>query len=266
MLGYISNLTSSITSDTSMANLPEAQVCSPCIIALGQLLQATSFSNYDDTIASEWASIQKTCHVDYPTNVQPPEATPTDVIGFAPANYTISAACLSGNTYDVTNGDDCVKISQSNSVSTGSLVVLNRIFPDCSNLVGMWSKSITFVFSDVFYRELRTDAHISVGQSLCLPQHCTIYTIQSGDTCYGIAGNANISYTQLLSWNPTINGYCSNLIAGQNVCVGQPGAVWTGTTIAGASPTKTNIYASATIVPPGQTAHGETPWFKHRLL
>ena len=121
-----------------MASLPEAQVCSPCIIALGQLLQSTSFSNYDDTIASEWASIQKTCQVNYPIDVQPPEATPTDMIGFAPTNYTISTACISGNIYDVANGDDCVKISKSKSVSTGGLIVLNQLFPDCSNLAGMW--------------------------------------------------------------------------------------------------------------------------------
>ena len=188
------------------------------------------------------------------------------MIGFAPTNYTISTACISENTYIVASGDDCVKISKSRSVSTGSLIVLNQLFPDCSNLVGMWSASIVFIFSDVLYRRLRTDTHLSVIQSLCLPQTCTIYTIQSSDTCYGMAGNANMTYTQLLSWNPTINGYCSNLITGQNICVGQPGNVWTGTTIAGATPTKTDIYATATIAPPGPIAHGESPWVKYRLL
>ena len=242
-----------------MASLPEAQVCSPCILALGQLLQATSFSNYDDTVASEWASIQKTCNVNYPTDVQPPEATPTDVTGFAPANFTISTACISGNTYDVVSGDDCVRISTSKSVSTGGLIVLNQLFPDCSNLLGMWSAGMTFVSSEVLYGRLRTDINLPAGQSLCLPQSCTIYTIQSNDTCYGIANNANITYTQLLSWNPTINGYCSNLLTGQNICVGQPGTVWTGTTIAGATATKTDVCASATIAPPGPTAHGESP-------
>ena len=127
-----------------MASLPEAQVCSPCIIALGQLLQATSFSNYDDTIASEWANIQKTCQVTYPIDVQPPEATPTDMIGFAPTNYTISTACISGHTYEVASGDDCVEISKSKSVSTGGLSVLNQFFPDCSNLAGMWSTFYLF--------------------------------------------------------------------------------------------------------------------------
>lgn len=263
---YISNLTSSITSDTSMVNLQEAQVCSPCIIALGRLLQATSFSNYDDTIASEWSSIQKTCQVDYPIDVQPPEATPTDMIGFAPTNYTISTACISGNTYDVASGDDCVKISQSKNVSTGGLIVLNQLFPDCSNLVGMCSTALLFIFSDFSYKKLCTDTHLSVGQSLCLPQNCPIYTIQSNDTCYAIASNANITYTQLLSWNPTINGYCSNLIISQNICIGQPGTVWTGTTIAGASPTKTDVYASATVAPPGPIAHGESPWVEYHLL
>ena len=146
MLDYITNLTSSIPADTSMASLPRAQICSPCIIALGRLIQGTSFSNYDDTIASEWASIQKTCGVNYPTDVQPPEATPIDITGFAPANYTTTTICLSGNTYNVAGGDDCVKISSSKSVSTGSLIIVNKLFPDCSNLLGTWS-TIILLFS-----------------------------------------------------------------------------------------------------------------------
>ena len=197
-----------------------------------RLLQSTSFSNYDDGAKDEWKSIQNICGVSYPSEVQPPKTNVTTPVGFAPANYSVQdpTNCLSGDTYTVANGDDCGKISTSKDVSTGTLIVLNQLFPDCTNLLG--------------------------GQSLCLPQSCQIYNVQSGDTCLGIAANSNITYTQLLAWNPSVDGFCSNLVSGQNICVSQPGSAWTGTPIAGATATKTGTYATATVAPPGPTAHG----------
>lgn len=94
------------------------------------------------------------------------------------------------------------------------------------------------------------------GQSLCLPQTCTTTVVKQDQTCYGIASAANITYTQLLSWNPTINGQCTNLITNQNICISQPGAAYTATLIPGATVTKSSPYASATVAAPGPTAHG----------
>lgn len=119
-----------------MASLPVAQVCSPCILALGRQMQATSFSNYNDAIAAEWSSIQTKCGVKYPTNVLPLETNATEFSGFASPDAPVSTTCLSGNSYTVVSGDDCIKISSSKKVSTGALIVLNQLLPDCSNLLG----------------------------------------------------------------------------------------------------------------------------------
>jgi hypothetical protein len=100
---------------------------------------------------------------------------------------------------------------------------------------------------------------VSVGQSLCLPQSCTIYNIQANDTCVGISAKNNLTYTQLRSWNPTINPSCTNLITGEYLCISQPGVVWNGTTIAGATGTQTALYATATVTPPGNVAFGKLP-------
>jgi hypothetical protein len=71
--------------------------------------------------------------------------------------------------------------------------------------------------------------------------------------------NANdITLIQLLSWNSFINAGCSNLLAGDQVCIQQPGPVWTGTTIAGATATKTGVYATTTVAAPGSVAHDTT--------
>lgn len=229
---YFTTLAASLPADTSMASLPVAQVCSPCILALGRQMQATSYSNYNDAIATEWSTIQTKCGVKYPTAVPPLQTNATEFSGFASPGTPASTTCLSGNTYTVVSGDDCIKISSLKKVSTGALIVLNQLFPDCSNLLG--------------------------GQSLCLPQTCSTVVVKAGQTCYGIANAAGITYTQLLSWNPTINGQCTNLIANQNICISQPGAAYTATLIPGATVTKTSPYASATVAAPGSTAHGTT--------
>lgn len=99
---------------------------------------------------------------------------------------------------------------------------------------------------------------MTAGASLCLPQTYEVYTVQSGDTCEGICNEADITFIQFTFWNPTINSYCSNLIAGQAVCVGQAGATWTGTTIPGASATQTGVYATTTVAAPSNLAYGTT--------
>lgn len=135
--GYFTTFAASVPADTSMASLPVSQVCSPCILALGRQMQATSYSNYNDAIAAEWTSIQTKCGVKYPTAVPPLQTNVTEFSGFASPNTPTSTTCLSGNTYTVVSGDGCLKISSSKKVSTGALIVLNQLLPDCSNLLGM---------------------------------------------------------------------------------------------------------------------------------
>lgn len=78
------------------------------------------------------------------------------------------------------------------------------------------------------------------------------------DTCAAIAVANGISYSQFLAYNPSINGECTNLLSDTHICVGLPGATWTGTTIEGATVTKTTPYASSTIAPPTNVATGTT--------
>lgn len=239
-----------------MTSLSEAQQCSPCILSLGQTIQGTSFSNYDLGIASQWSSIQSTCGVEYPVEVQPLTTNLTSLAGFAsPTNFTSNstspAFCLSGTKYTVVSGDGCIGISAAKNVATGTLRVLNDIFPDCTNLERKSSnvsrmRSISILIHPAL-----------VGQSLCLPQSCDTYNIQANDTCVGISAKNNLTYTQLFSWNPTINPSCTNLITGEYLCLSQPGAVWSGTTILGATGTQTALYATATVTPPGNVAFGK---------
>jgi hypothetical protein len=56
-----------------------------------------------------------------------------------------------------------------------------------------------------------------------------------------------------------LDNYCTNLIAGQNICVGPPGGFQNFTTIAGASVTQTALYATTTAARPSPVASGTTP-------
>lgn len=140
--------------------------------------------------------------------------------------------CLTGNTYTVVSGDNCLAIAHKLGVSSGSLITLNSLFPDCTNLL--------------------------LGQVLCVPPTCRTYTIQSGDTCNSISASQSVTFQQIVGWNPTLNTYCTNLIAGQDICVSPPGGAVSLTTIPGAQPTQTGIYASTTVAPPGPAASGTT--------
>ena len=215
-----------------LTDLPKDQLCSSCIIGLFQQSQSSSFSNYDASVAPQWSTVQSTCGINSPIEVQPLTTNVTDFPGYAPSNYTVSSQCTSGNHYSVKSGDDCQKIATSQSIATGTLISINNLLPDCSDLLG--------------------------GATLCLPQTCSVYVTQPGDDCYSIAASQGISYVQLISYNPTLNPSCSNLLSGVNICVGQPGPVYNGTVIAGATVTRTSPYASTTATPPaGNIAHGE---------
>ena len=200
------------------------------MLSVGRQIQSTSYSNYDENLADQWVSLQSRCGTTYPTDIKPPETNATNVFGYA-TNYTTASSCWSGTTYTVASGDTCGAIATAKGVSTGSLIILNNVLPDCTNL--------------------------QIGQVLCLPEACTTYTVKPGDTCFGVANSTGITFTQLLSYNPALNPTCTNLIAGSNICVSLPGGViYNATAIAGATATQASIYATATVSPPGSVAFG----------
>ncbi|KAI5306010.1 hypothetical protein KEM56_002561, partial [Ascosphaera pollenicola] len=71
-------------------------------------------------------------------------------------------------------------------------------------------------------------------------------TIKSGDSCIAIASSNGISLEQLLSYNSGINQGCTNLIAGNSVCVAVSGDKPTTTTTSAAKGESTS---KATPVP-----------------
>jgi LysM repeat protein len=183
-------------------------------------------------MSQAWAQIQARCELSYPTATPTLKTNVTSLGNYAPPGYA-TAVCVGGRTHKVVSGDNCIEISKTNHVSTGSLLTLNSLRMDCTNLL--------------------------LDQSLCLPPVCQDYVVQSGDTCVEIADKFTTSFQQLITWNPTINSYCTNLIAGHNLCVGPPGGFVDFTTVPGATGTQTAIYATETASRPSPVAEGTTP-------
>ncbi|KAL5342188.1 hypothetical protein BJX70DRAFT_337961 [Aspergillus crustosus] len=144
--------------------------------------------------------------------------------------------CITNSTYTVVKGDNCAKIAKAHSVPRGALISLNGIRPECANL--------------------------RVGDVLCLPESCQLYAVDLGASCTDIIETNNIRIADLFEWNAYLDPECTNLIAGDQVCVAKPGVLPSPspTPTPPVSPTavKTTGYATATIPPPGPVPHGTT--------
>lgn len=145
---YYFNISSNYTSDLSATTLPQDVLCSPCVLSMYQMFQQTAYSYYDSNMAADWENIQSQCGVSYPTSVPENPTNVTNIPGFPPQGAGSTTAptptCFSGNTHTVASGEGCIGISQQYNVSTGTLQILNNIFPDCSNLIGMFNPFNSF--------------------------------------------------------------------------------------------------------------------------
>ncbi len=213
-------------------------------------MQGTSYSNYDESLASVWSSIQTTCQLSYPTAVPSLSTNVTTPGGFAAPGTGFTGLCISGNRYTVVSGDNCETIAESQNVATGTLIAINNLFPDCTNLnAAVVSKS-----SGLVTNKSGTENY----QSICLPPSCTTYKVNSGDTCSSIASSTSTTFQQLIAWNPALDSYCTNLLSGVNICVSPPGGQKSLTTIVGATVTQTDVYATTTVSRPSPVASGTT--------
>jgi hypothetical protein len=85
------------------------------------------------------------------------------------------------------------------SVSTDGLLASNDLAGGCAN----WPGNL---------------------EQLCVQNHCQPYLVQQNDTCLSVAAAHNITLTQLLSWNPTVDPLCKNWDKqlGHIICLSNP--------------------------------------------
>ncbi|KAL4770522.1 hypothetical protein BDW60DRAFT_217940 [Aspergillus nidulans var. acristatus] len=142
------------------------------------------------------------------------------------------ADCSTNRTHTAVSGDTCAKIASAHSVPRGLLVAINHVRPDCADL--------------------------RVGQVLCLPEPCALYPVQAGASCMDIAAANALTVQDLLEWNKYINPECTNLQAGDEVCVGPPTPSPTTTFVASPTTLQKRDYATSIVEPPGPVPRGTT--------
>ena len=107
-----------------------------------------------------------------------------------------NADCPSGKTYAVKEFESAAVISRANRVSTGSLLNLNSLFYNGTNL--------------------------AYPSTICLPYPCDNYQVQSGDICATVAQTHGLSLPAFKQYNLDINGECKNMLTGYDVCISAP--------------------------------------------
>ncbi|KAI0954351.1 hypothetical protein AcV7_007610 [Taiwanofungus camphoratus] len=174
----------------------------------------TSPFGWDGTFVSDWESIQSTCNfaanntipaslLFNASNPLAANGTTSNVTAMPTLPPASSANCTFGS-YTVQSGDTCDSIAAAKSLSYDQLISINGLDINCTMLP-------------------------PAGSTICLSGACSLYTVQTNDTCVEIAADHNVTWSQLLSWNPQINSYCNNLIleVGKGICVGPPGGGYT---------------------------------------
>jgi LysM repeat protein len=134
------------------------------------------------------------------TNNLPRRATDTT----SASSITSPPASCSGKTYTIKSGDTCQSVSFSQGIDTAQLLSANNLPAFCANF--------------------------PTSGSLCIPTayQCTSYTVHSTDTCTTISVAHNLTWTQLISWNPELGTRCENIAeyTGYTICLSNPGGSW----------------------------------------
>ncbi|KAF7535268.1 hypothetical protein G7054_g5512 [Neopestalotiopsis clavispora] len=124
-------------------------------------------------------------------------ATSTSATATETANTRCNVTDTGSTVYTVKDGDSCTSISASQNVSTSLLTSINALDTNCT--------------------------YLTTGQSLCLPDICNVYLVQTNDTCDSILESLvmDVALQYFLSWNNNINSVCSNLasLVGTYVCI-----------------------------------------------
>lgn len=158
--------------------------------------------DYSDYLISQYQDILDIC--DYSMNM--PEliiTAPTVYSDAVPPSLNITTVQGCTGQYIVKSSLDpnanCATIAQAFNVATGAVQAATGS-TDCK----------------------------STQDAFCLPPACSLGQVPTGATCESLAqvvssANLTVNTVQFLTWNPSINGLCDSLQAGDYFCTSAPG-------------------------------------------
>ncbi|KAK1756635.1 carbohydrate-binding module family 50 protein [Echria macrotheca] len=181
--------------------LPSSAACEGCFLSnIAQALQMPMSS--DGILASSLSSFEAFCS----TSVS--RTSPAQTTWSISASTTgPSPSGCDGTLYAIKSGETCQSIALSQGYSTSQLIAANGLTAYCRN----FPKS----------------------GSICLPRQlkCKPYAPVAGDTCNTIGAQNDVSFAQMVSWNPEVGQLCGNMgtIISKSmiICLSNPGGSWT---------------------------------------
>ncbi|KZV65858.1 carbohydrate-binding module family 50 protein [Peniophora sp. CONT] len=217
---------------------PSSVLCASCSLNALRIQMSSPFG-WDANYVDDWQTTQTECGVSYGDAVPLSLVLDTDIAAASNAtSYNVtatptlkpasSANCAYG-TLTVKSGDTCESIATANNLSHDQLVAINGLDLNCTKLP-------------------------APGGKICSPGSCTLHTVQSSDTCVGLYTANDITWTQLLAWNPQLDSMCSNLAMqiGKTICISAPGGSYIpATTVPQVSGTPTALAIPTGAVAPG---------------
>ncbi|KAK3315446.1 hypothetical protein B0H66DRAFT_481824 [Apodospora peruviana] len=187
---------------SNITQMPRDQLCSTCYVRRLAMMQASSYSVYNEDYKRELEYVYAQCGGKGPTDMPPSP----NVVQQPPPTQ---AYCATGTRYRTTQGDTCDSIASGANLSAAALYMSNQdLVRDCRS--------------------------VTAGTSLCLPLPCAIYRVNTGDSCISIESSLGLAVGSLQSYNAWINSDCSNLqpatdFYGKTICASPQGGVFTGT-------------------------------------
>lgn len=166
--------------------------CTDCSLKALQFKASSPFYSNDD-IKNVYSSLTSSCSA---TGYSLSTSTFTFTAPSTTAT-SVPTGC-NGTEYTISPGDTCLSVPQSQSIGTTWLLLDNDLAAYCGNFPS--------------------------NGTLCIAHQCTTYTVQQNDTCTAIASANNITYAQILAWNPNFDLLCSNINKSVNteICLSSP--------------------------------------------
>ncbi|KAK4210757.1 carbohydrate-binding module family 50 protein [Rhypophila decipiens] len=200
-----------ISADNSrLANLYHDNVlCSECFVQMMRVRLSSQYlpdQDYSDYLVSQYQDILDVCH--YWDEVPP-------LVVWAPPNFDAAIP----PAIDLSN--------YTSTGCTGQTIVKSTLDPNanCATIAQAFN-----VATGAVQAATGSDACLVSTSSICLPAACTLFQVPSSGTttCDSLAksfstSSLNVTATQFLTWNPTINGLCDALAPDEYVCKSPPG-------------------------------------------
>ncbi|KAJ3559301.1 hypothetical protein NM688_g426 [Phlebia brevispora] len=149
-----------------------------------------------------------------PTSTSTPPTTSPTGAPLAPGTLTNCA-----EYYTVVSGDYCALIESNFDITFAQFQTWNTgVDSNCDNLLLGYQYCVAGPAGSTTTSTPATSPTAPGTTSQCTQY----YTVQSGDTCFAIEQEFDITSTQFLSWNSGLNSDCTNLELGFQYCVAGP--------------------------------------------